>query len=112
MSRLISTALCALFVCSICSTTASAATYNAVAGKTTYEASCTACHKTGLMGAPKLGDKKDWAPRIKQGIDLLVSHADKGYTGKKGAMPAKGGNAKLTTVEIGNAVAFMVKSSK
>ncbi len=120
MSRFISTALCALFVCSICSTEASAAkgkpapapAYNAAAGKATFDASCTSCHKTGLMGAPKLGDKVDWAPRIKQGVEVLVSHADKGFTGKKGTMPAKGGNAKLTTAEIGNAVAYLVKSAK
>jgi cytochrome c5 len=141
MSRFISTALCTLLAFSICSTEASAVvkkakgktpapasavaknvkektsapasvTYNAAAGKALYETSCTACHKTGLMGAPKLGDKLDWAPRIKQGIEVLVSHADKGFSGKKGTMPAKGGNAKLTTAEIGNAVAFMVDKSK
>jgi cytochrome c5 len=111
MSRFISTAICALFVCSICSAEASAA-YDVAAGKTTYEASCVTCHKTGLMGAPKLGDKIDWAPRIKQGVALLITHADKGFKGTKGMMPAKGGNAKLTTAEIGNAVSYMVKSSK
>jgi cytochrome c5 len=110
MSRFISTALCALFVCSVCSSVASAA--DLAAGKATYEASCVTCHKTGLMGAPKLGDKVDWAPRIKQGVAVLASHAEKGFKGAKGTMPAKGGNAKLTTAEIGNAVAYMVKSAK
>ena len=111
MPRFISTAICALFVCSICSSVASAAT-DLVAGKKTYEATCVTCHKTGLMGAPKLGDKVDWAPRIKQGVALLITHADKGFKGAKGMMPAKGGNAKLTTAEIGNSVAYMVKNSK
>lgn len=111
MSRFISTAICALFVCSICSSVASAAP-NLAAGQKTYETSCVTCHKTGLMGAPKLGDKVDWAPRIKQGVPLLVTHADKGFKGAKGMMPAKGGTATLTTAEIDNAVAYMVKSSK
>lgn len=111
MSRFISTAICALFVCSICSTEASAA-YNVAAGKTTYEASCVTCHKTGLMGAPKLGDKPAWAPRIAQGVPVLISHATNGFKGKVGMMPPKGGNAKLTPAEIGNAVSYMVKNSK
>jgi cytochrome c5 len=110
MSRFISTAICALFVGSICTSVASAS--DLAAGKALYETSCTACHKSGLLGAPKLGDKAAWAPRIAQGIDVLVSHADKGFSGKKGTMPAKGGNAKLTTEEIGNAVAYLAEQGK
>ena len=111
MSRFMSTAICALFICSICSVEASAVD-NVAAGKTTYDAACVTCHKTGLMGAPKLGDKAAWAPRIAQGNALLVSHATNGFKGKVGMMPAKGGNAKLTPAEISNAVAYMVKSSQ
>ena len=111
MSRFISASLCALFVASIGSVDAKAA-YNAAAGKAVYDASCITCHKTGLMGAPKLGDKAAWAPRIAQGEAMLVSHSIKGFTGKKGMMPAKGGNAKLTDLQVGNAVAYMVKQSK
>ncbi len=111
MSRFISTAICALFVCSICSSVASAAT-DLVAGKKTYETSCVTCHKTGLMGAPKCGDKAAWAPRIAQGVPVLVSHATNGFKGKVGMMPPKGGTATLTPAEISNAVAYIVKSSK
>jgi cytochrome c5 len=110
MSRTISAAFCALFVFAVCSTDAVAA--NAAAGKAVYDASCVACHKTGMMGAPKLGDKAAWAPRIKQGEAVLVSHATKGFQGKVGMMPPKGGNAKLTDVQVGDAVAYMVSGSK
>ncbi len=110
MSRIISTAICALFVCSICSSVASA--HDLAAGKALFDASCSACHKTGLLGAPKLGDKAAWAPRIAQGLDVLISHADNGFSGKVGAMPAKGGNSKLTTAEIGNAVAYIAEQGK
>ena len=111
MSRLMSTAICALFVCTICTVEASAA-YDVAKGKTTYDASCVTCHKTGLMGAPKLGDKAAWAPRIAQGVPLLITHATTGFKGKVGMMPAKGGNPALTPAEIGNSVSYMVKSSK
>jgi cytochrome c5 len=110
MSRLVSAAvLCAVVVFS---GNAFAATYNAAAGKAVYDANCATCHKDGIMGAPKTGDKAGWAPRIAQGMDVLVSKSNKGYQGKKGMMPAKGGNAKLTDVQVGNAVAYMVGQSK
>ncbi len=111
MSRFVSAALCTLFVFSVCSAEAKAV-YNAAAGKVVYDASCTTCHKTGLMGAPKLGDKAAWAPRIAQGEAMLVSKSIKGFTGKKGMMPPKGGNAKLTALQVGNATAYMVQQSK
>ena len=109
MSRFIFSALCALFVCSICSTVASAS--DLAAGKALYESSCAACHKTGLGGAPKLGVKAAWAPRIAQGIEVLVNHADIGFDGKAGSMPAKGGTT-LTTAQIGDIVGYMVEQSK
>lgn len=111
MYRFISTALCALFVCAICSTVASAS--DTVAGKALYDTkSCMACHNTGLSGAPKLGDKKAWAPRIAQGNDLLVSHAIVGFSGSAGTMPAKGDDTTLTDAQIGDIVAYMVEKSK
>jgi len=111
MSRFVSSALCALFVVLLNSATAHAA-YNAAAGKAVYDGSCVACHKAALMGAPKLGDKANWAPRIAKGMPLLVSNSIKGFKGKVGTMLPKGGNAKLTDTQIGDAVAYMVESIK
>ena len=111
MSRFVSAALCTLFVFSVGSAEAKAA-YNAAAGKVVYDANCAACHKTGIMGAPKTGDKPAWAPRIAQGEALLVSHSIKGFKGNKGMMAPKGGNAKLTDLQVGNATAYMVQQSK
>ena len=33
-------------------------------GQKTYQSTCQACHASGAAGAPKLGDKDAWAPRI------------------------------------------------
>lgn len=88
------------------------AKYDAAAGKPVYDASCAMCHKTGMMGAPKVGDKAAWASHISKGMDAMVANSIKGYKGPKGSMPAKGGNAKLTDQQVGNAVAYMVGLSK
>ena len=51
---------------------------------------CAMCHAEKpiiQLGAPTMGQKEVWEPRIKQGIDLLLKHADEGFN----AMPARGG---------------------
>ncbi len=76
--------------------------------KTIYTASCAACHTTGAAGAPKLGDKSAWAPRIKAVWRQLYNSALKG----KNAMPAKGGNASLSDADVKAVVDYMVSQSK
>ncbi len=81
-------------------------------GKTVFGKTCSMCHASGMAGAPKPGDKADWAPRIAQGMELLNKHALEGYTGAKGAMPARGGNTALSDDEVKAAVAYMVDKSR
>ena len=81
-------------------------------GTGTYNGACAACHATGAAGAPKVGDKADWGPRIKQGNAMLYSHAIKGFQGKKGFMPAKGGQTQLSDANVKAAVDHMVSKSK
>jgi cytochrome c5 len=81
-------------------------------GETTYNTACAACHAAGVAGAPKLGDKAAWGPRIAQGNDTLYTHALKGFQGKKGVMPAKGGNASLADADVKAAVDHMVSKAK
>jgi len=71
-------------------------------GEQVFQAQCTACHATGAVGAPKLGDEAAWAPRVKTGFDALLNSALKG----KGNMPAQGGGD-ASDYEIGRAVVFM-----
>jgi cytochrome c5 len=76
-------------------------------GEQIVQATCAACHQTGVAKAPKIGDKNDWAPHIKQGLNQLVQSVIKG----KGAMPPKAGDASLTETEIARAVAFMANKA-
>ena len=77
-------------------------------GKMVYEKTCAACHATGLVGAPKIGDKEAWSAHIHHGVDHMVESVIKG----KGAMPAKGGNASLSDDEVKAAVGYIVEQSR
>ena len=81
-------------------------------GKGTYSRTCSVCHATGVAGAPKFGDKAAWAPRIAQGSAILHDHAVKGYQGKVGMMPAKGGNTALGDADVTAAADYMVSQAK
>ncbi len=72
-------------------------------GAALYKTACFACHDAGVAGAPKLGDKKLWAPRVGKGVDALVKTV---LTGK-GAMPPKG-VTQMTEAQIREVVEFMV----
>jgi len=78
-----------------------------VKGQATYTSTCASCHATGVAGAPKLGDKAAWAPRLQQEFGDLYANALKG----KNAMPAKGGNPDLPEADLANAVAYMAKEA-
>ena len=81
-------------------------------GEKTYKMACFACHGTGAAGSPKLGDKAAWTPRIAQGNAALHDHALKGYKGKTGYMPPKGGRADISDADVKAAVDYIVSSSK
>jgi cytochrome c5 len=90
---------------------APAATVSADAGKKLYESACVACHGAGIAGAPKFGDKAAWADRIKQGQNVLYEHAIKGFQGKNGMMPPKGGSA-ASDDEVKAAVDYIAAAAK
>ncbi|MGH8515205.1 MAG: c-type cytochrome [Gammaproteobacteria bacterium] len=77
-------------------------------GKAVYDGSCFACHTSGLAGAPKLGDKAAWEPRVAQGMETLVARAIQGI----GTMPPKGGRADLVDADVKAAVMYMVNQSR
>jgi cytochrome c5 len=78
-------------------------------GQRVYENVCIACHSPpGLGGAPAFRSEADWAPRLTQGLETLISHALNGYSGKFGIMPRKGGRPDLSDAEISSAVLYMI----
>jgi cytochrome c5 len=85
------------------------ATAVAAAGATPelYTQTCAVCHAAGVAGAPKIGDKAAWAPRLAQGVDGLLASAIKG----KGAMPPRGGSS-ASDAELKTIITWMVGQSK
>jgi cytochrome c5 len=77
------------------------------AGKALYQQVCQACHAAGVLGAPKFGNKDDWAPRLKDPMDVVYNYALHG----KGAMPAKGGST-ASDADVKAAVDYMVSAAK
>ncbi|MBB6134309.1 cytochrome c5 [Massilia aurea] len=80
-------------------------------GKKAYETACIACHGAGIAGAPKFGDKAAWSTRIGQGASVLYDHAIKGFQGKAGYMPPKGGST-LPDADVKAAVDYMAAAVK
>lgn len=74
--------------------------------KDIYDKNCKLCHASGLAGAPKFANKKDWEPRITQGLDALVKTAWEGIR----AMPPKGNCLDCSKEDIQNTVEYMINS--
>ena len=102
-----------MMVTLLCACSLAAATVRAEApiGQGVYMNFCASCHASGIAGAPKTGDSATWTARLQQGREVLVEHAIKGYQGKQGFMPAKGGNSALTDDEVVAAVDYMLAQS-
>ena len=77
----------------------------AVDGQQVYQAACQACHAAGVAGAPKLGDKEAWAPRIAKGEDALLASVNNGLN----AMPPKGACMSCSEDDLRAAVEYMVE---
>jgi cytochrome c5 len=73
-------------------------------GKVIYAQICAQCHANGVAGAPRIGDKAAWIPRLATGRDALMTTVLKG----KGAMPPKGGNASLSDAEAKAAMDYIL----
>jgi cytochrome c5 len=74
----------------------------------TFSKTCATCHTAGVAGAPRLGNKEDWAPRIAKGKDALYLSA---INGLAPAMPAKGMCFTCSDDELKALVDYMIESN-
>lgn len=76
-------------------------------GERTYKQVCKACHETGVIKAPKVGDAQVWAKLLVEGQAVVTAH---GWVGVRG-MPPKGGRADLSLEDFARATAWMARSA-
>jgi cytochrome c5 len=71
------------------------------------QAVCAACHASGALNAPKIGDGAVWGKIATQGLDKMIDHAINGIR----QMPARGGSTNLSDLEVARAVVYMANQS-
>lgn len=76
-------------------------------GQQVFDQVCSTCHKDGLIGAPRLGDKVAWKPLIEEGPSDLVPVAMRGAR----KMPPRGGRPDLTDIEVARGVVHMANAA-
>jgi cytochrome c5 len=78
-----------------------------VDGGDIYTTYCVVCHKAGMNGAPKYGNKLLWGRVVVQGREKVYGAAINGLRG----MPPRGGFAFLSDEQVKAAVDYMVAGS-
>lgn len=76
-------------------------------GKGTYQKVCASCHDRGELGAPRMRQTPKWKRLARKGFDGLVGNALFGIR----AMPAKGGMASLSDMQVAQAAHYLVTGS-
>ena len=76
-------------------------------GKEVVAEVCGACHASGALNAPKIGDKAAWGKLVAQNLPSIKQVAIKGV----GQMPPRGGNPDLSDIEIERAIVYMADQS-
>ena len=75
-------------------------------GEAVYNAVCQACHTTGVLNSPKLGDPAGWGTRLSKGKETLFQSVLNGLN----LMPPKGGRPDLSDEQVQMAVDYMLES--
>jgi len=79
----------------------------AASGEQVYREVCAVCHATKFDKAPQLGDRKAWAPLLKEGQHVVTAHA---WVGARN-MPPKGGKSDLELADFARAAAYMARAA-
>ncbi len=87
---------------------ANAADMSAGSGEAAYRQYCSYCHDGGTVGAPKIGDRAAWAPRLKQGTDALMESSWKG----KGHMSPRRWRDDLSSEQFLRALVYLLDASR
>lgn len=74
-------------------------------GADVFNASCMACHGSGVLGAPKKDDAAAWGPRMEAGFDTVLANAINGF----GAMPPRGTCGNCSDDDIKAAIEYMIE---
>ena len=72
-----------------------------------YNRHCVACHRTGVGGAPKLGDDATWELRLGQGIETVYYNTINGIRG----MPPMGTCRSCSEDDIRSVVDYMIETN-
>jgi cytochrome c5 len=76
-------------------------------GAQVYAAVCAACHDSGVLNAPRFGDRNAWKPLLAEGQRSLTRTAIRGIR----KMPARGGDTSLSDREVARAVVHMANAA-
>lgn len=79
----------------------------AINGAAAYAEHCAGCHETGMLGAPREGEPKDWEKRSNLWQAVLMEHARTGYFD----MPARGGKTHLPDEVVNAAAEYMLEQT-
>ena len=86
---------------------AGASSAGVIDGAAAYQEHCATCHETGMLGAPREGEPKDWQQRSALWQAVLMEHAKTGYF----EMPARGGNSDLPDEVVNAAAEYMLEAT-
>ena len=78
------------------------------AGEAVYNKACKMCHATGMMNAPKTGDKAAWEERAAKGDTALFASVSSGLN----KMPARGNCKTCSDDDLKNATAYLLSLVK
>ena len=84
---------------------AAAAPAGALSGEDVFNKACVACHAAGVLGAPRVNNEADWAPRLEKGFDAVLATAINGFN----AMPPRGTCASCSDDDIKAAIEYMTE---